>query len=176
MVEYGLKVSPTVFVEEGKMYLFLQDLLLQQVLLKKYLYTELIQYTPLLDKNGHKFSYKSLQVNQLFVLLDEYGPSPIRLALLIQKSIDLNIIHWYDAFLRQIWNGIRYLVLSVDKHRVSFSDARNEFIEKADYLDKWIMCEFYELWNTFEHKKNGDYQQLLDMFPLIQQFIQKKLL
>jgi valyl-tRNA synthetase len=171
---YGMQLDPAIFVEEGKTYLFLHELILQQLILKKYVYTSLIQYPSLLSPKGERFSYGTVRTNQIFNLLDEYGPSPVRLSLLIQQSLDVNVINRYDAFLRQIRNGVRYLVLSVSDHRTTSDEAWEKFNNNADHLDIWLMTEFYEMWHAY--KKVTDYQLLIDNFPMIQEFIQKKLL
>ncbi|MDR0650825.1 MAG: hypothetical protein LBG59_05515 [Candidatus Peribacteria bacterium] len=172
---YGVKLDTTAFVEEGKTYLFLHELLAQQLLLKKYVYTSLIQYPSLLSDKGERFSYQTVHTSKLFSFLNEHGPSPVRLSLLLEKKLDLQSVQEYDAFLRQIWNGVRYLVTSAKDYRKATPDqAREAFNTSADDLDRWLIGEVYDLWHRWQ--KAEGYQALLDTFSDIQLFVQKKLL
>ncbi|MDR2415128.1 MAG: hypothetical protein LBD75_00480 [Candidatus Peribacteria bacterium] len=163
---YGMPLDTTAFVEEGKTYLFLHEILLQQLLLKKYVYTSLVQYPSLLSHKGERLSYQTVHTNKIFSCLNEYGPSPVRLSLLIQKKLEVQTVQEYDAFLRQIWNGVRYLVTSVKTHKATPEYAREKFHTSADNLDKWLMGELYDLWHIYQ--KAETYQALLETFPLIQ--------
>jgi isoleucyl-tRNA synthetase len=163
---YGMPLDTTAFVEEGKTFLFLLEILLQQLLLKKYIYTSLIQYPSLLSDKGERLSYQTIHTNKIFSCLNEYGPSPVRLSLLLQKKLDVQTVQEYDAFLRQIWNGVRYLVTSVEDYKAIPEQIWEKFYVSADELDLWMMGEFYDVWDAC--KKAESYQALLDMFPVIQ--------
>jgi hypothetical protein len=166
LVQQGVKIEKTLFVEEHQLSDMALALVLQQFCLKKLLYTELHLLPSLLDKKGERFSYQSLQTSQFFTLLDKYGQSPMRLSLLVHHAIDVEMMVFYDLFLRQLRNGVRYC-FSPNPKPLTLEKAWVQFNKKADTVDVWIMSEFHALRQEYA---------LTPSFTLVQQFIQKKLL
>jgi valyl-tRNA synthetase len=146
----------------------------QQALCGKPFFTELLPFESFLDtKKQERFSYQTLQTNQLFTLLDTYGISPMRLSLLIQKNFSLETICLYDGLLKQIWNGVRY-VWSQTEDTWTLEKATAEFDKNADALDSWIIGEFLPVRRRYTTLTTPE--EVISFFPYLQQFIQKKLL
>jgi len=70
--------------------------------------------------------------------LDTYGSSALKLALLVQKSVQVDTISFYDVFLRQFWNGARYF-FSQDTADYTLASAWDAFNKKADPRDVWLI-------------------------------------
>jgi valyl-tRNA synthetase len=134
-------VGKTYFAEGHQLTTLAQALVLQQFHLKRLVYTEVYLLPSLLDKKGERFSYQSLQTSQLFTLLEKYGPSPVRLSLLMHKALEMETLVLYDVFLRQLRNGVRYCFFT-DAKALTLEKARKQFEKKAGVVDVWIMSEF----------------------------------
>ena len=166
LIQQGVKLDTTLFVEEHQLSDLAQALVLQQFCLQKTLFTGLQVVPSLLDKKGDRFSYQTLQTSQFFMLLEQYGQSPVRLSFLIHQNLDTEMIVLYHLFLRQLRNGARYCFVNVTKP-LTLKDAQKQFEKKADAFDIRIMKEFFLLWEECN---------LTPSFPLVQQFVQRKFL
>ena len=94
----------------------------------------------------------------------------MRLSLLTQRTFDQDTVYLYDAFLRQLWNGVRYASLT-SPSIWSADDVREYFNNNADLFDIWLMGEFVSLWKEYH-----SHQERVIFFSELQQFIQKKVL
>jgi valyl-tRNA synthetase len=171
-MSHEVRVPSTVFVEPEKFSFFIRELLLLQVLGFSIPYHQIENFSPLLDKKGKRFSRYSLPSPAPASLLSEYGELALRLSLLIQKSFEIPTLMLYDAFLKQTRNAIRFFSLH-QAQPLTFAQAQAEFSAKADHFDVRIFSEFSTLWE--EYLAAETYQQQIEFFPLLQQFLQKKL-
>ena len=166
-------VSPLKCLEWGKEVLFFQELLLQHVLLQRFLYDSLVMLPSLLDKKGERYSYRSLALSAETALFEDYGESPVKLSLLMKSSLSSSSVHLYDYFLRQLRNGIRYCS---QQYATDFTvESAFETIDaQADELDIWLIGEMATLY--LEFTSLSDYQEVMEHFYYFQYFVQRKLL
>ncbi|MDR2541100.1 MAG: class I tRNA ligase family protein [Candidatus Peribacteria bacterium] len=93
LAEQKKTIAPAIPLEEGRERRLASELVRQQALLGKPLFTEATLFPGYIDpKKQERFSYETLQTNQIFTLLDEYGVAPLRISLLVQNGFSLESI------------------------------------------------------------------------------------
>lgn len=166
-------LSSVKFVEQGQEFLFFQELVLQYLLLDRFLYSSHLALPSFLDKKNERYSYRSLSLSSDLSLFVEYGESPVKLSLLLKSSLSLESLYLYDYFLRQLWNGVRYCSLN---YSTDFSlDSAFQLIKShGDELDIRLMGELATLY--LELTSLLEYKAVLDHFYYFQHFVQRKFL
>jgi isoleucyl-tRNA synthetase len=166
-------LCPMKCLEQGKEILFFQELLLQHLLLQRFLYSSLIISPSFLDKKGERYSYRSLALSAETLLFEEYGESSVKLSLLLKSSLSSDSVYFYDYVLRQLWNGVRYCSQQYSAD-FTMESAFQVFEKQADELDIWLIGELATLYLEFTNLLN--YQAILRHFYYFQYFVQRKLL
>ena len=169
----GILIDSTCYIERHFIPFLYQSLSLHYLLKEEFIYQDALLIDSYLDKKSERFSYTSLQTGDFSSLLKEFGVEPMRLLFLLQEPVGYESAFLYDSFLRQLWNGIRFICVSGNFY-TSFDQAWKDFKEKSESMDIWIMSEFSSL--IEEYFTVESYQQKLSFFVEIQAFIQKKFL
>ncbi|GHW02481.1 hypothetical protein AGMMS50249_2670 [candidate division SR1 bacterium] len=167
-------ILPVAFLEKDRYDRFLQEILLQYIILGKFIHNQAIVYPSRLDKKGERFSCFSLQNKDFFDNINSFGLNATRLAVIIQGEISQDLLRMYDTLLRQLRNGVRYWRFQDLKANFTEKEAIQKVSKKGNEADFRILSELDDL--RTEYQSLTDYTFIKFFFPKLHLFIQNKFL